>query len=97
MKIRFHPAAEAEHLDHVAFYESRRAGLGASYLADFEDALARISEGPHRYPLVGHGQIRRLPLHRFPIMILFRKTADDLQVVAVAHKRRRPGYWILRY
>jgi hypothetical protein len=28
----FHAAAEAEHLESVAFYETRRAGLGASYL-----------------------------------------------------------------
>lgn len=36
MIYAFHAAARVEHLDHVAFYESRQAGLGASYLADFE-------------------------------------------------------------
>jgi hypothetical protein len=28
MTFRFHPAAEAEHLEQIAFYESRRQGLG---------------------------------------------------------------------
>jgi hypothetical protein len=29
----FHPAAEAEHLEQIAFYESRQQGLGARYTA----------------------------------------------------------------
>ncbi len=47
----FHPAAEAEHLETVAFYESKRPGLGASYLAEFERILTSICEAPHRYPI----------------------------------------------
>ena len=47
--VRFHPAAEAEHLDTIAFYESRQPGLGGSYLHEFEAALSRISESPTRY------------------------------------------------
>lgn len=37
MIYRFHPAAAGEHLDNVAFYESRQAGLGGDYLAEFEN------------------------------------------------------------
>ena len=39
MKYRFHKAAASEHLESVAFYESRLAGLGADYLAEFEAAM----------------------------------------------------------
>ena len=39
MTYRFHPAAEAEHLETVAWYETRKAGLGAQYLAEFERTL----------------------------------------------------------
>jgi hypothetical protein len=32
----FHPAAEEEHLETVAYYESKRPGLGVTYLVEFE-------------------------------------------------------------
>ena len=51
MTYRFHPAAEAEHLEMVAWYESRRAGLGARYLAEFEQVLKQVCASPSRHPL----------------------------------------------
>ncbi len=36
MTYQFHPAAASEYLDSIAFYESRLAGLGADYIAEFE-------------------------------------------------------------
>lgn len=96
MRIWFHPAAEFEHLDHVAYYESRQAGLGTGYLAEFEGILAAMADGPQRFPLIGMASVRRAHLRRFPVTILFRESGSELQILAVAHKRRRPGYWIAR-
>ena len=42
MSYVFHPAAEAEHLESVAYFESKRPGLGALYLAEFEKILGRV-------------------------------------------------------
>jgi hypothetical protein len=38
----FHPAAEAEHLETVGYYESKRPGLGASYLVEFENIMKDV-------------------------------------------------------
>ena len=35
-------------------------------------------------------------MRRFPYLIVYRVTASAIQVVAVAHARRRPGYWKTR-
>jgi hypothetical protein len=35
MNYSFHPAAAAEHLEQITFYESRQAGLGARYREHF--------------------------------------------------------------
>lgn len=51
MNYCFHPAAEAEHLESVAYYESKRAGLGVSYLVEFERTMSKACEAPHRYPV----------------------------------------------
>lgn len=96
MTLRFHPAAEAEHLETVAFYESRQAGLGRVYLAEFEEALSRLTAAPHRYRIERKPDIRLLSLVRFPLKIIFREIDTSVQILALAHKRRRPGYWVGR-
>jgi hypothetical protein len=32
-------------------------------------------------------------VHKFPFQIVFRHEADRVHIVAVAHSKRRPGYW----
>jgi plasmid stabilization system protein ParE len=96
MSYFFHPAAEAEHLESVAFYESRQAGLGASYLAEFEKTMARACLAPQRYSVELQPNVRRIRMKRFPFTILFQKSSNIVQVLAVAHDRRRPQYWLGR-
>ena len=96
MSYEFHPEAQAEHLEAIAYYEEQRAGLGAKYLAEFERVLARVCESPHRYPIERSPSIRRVRLHRFPFKVLFRSDDGKVQVLAVAHHRRRPTYWLGR-
>jgi plasmid stabilization system protein ParE len=96
MSYVFHPAAEAEYLESIAFYESKRPGLGAAYVADLESVLERICEAPHRNPVEEGSDVRRLRMRRFPFTVLYRERAGIVQVLAVAHHRRRPQYWLGR-
>jgi toxin ParE1/3/4 len=96
VNYEFHPAAEAEHLESVAYYESKRPGLGASYLAAFEAALETVCAAPSRYPIQRKPDIRKIPLKRFPFTVLVREHDGVIQVLAVAHHRRRPDYWLGR-
>ena len=97
MSYQFHPDSEAEHLETVAYYETRQPGLGASYLADFESVLERACEAPNRYSIERKPDIRRIGLRRFPFTVLFREFEGTVQVLAVAHHRRRPSYWLSRF
>ena len=85
MSYFFHPNAEKEHLESVAFYETKQAGLGSSYLLEFESVMSVVCENPHRYPIEEQPEIRRVRLKRFPHNILFRETGNTVQVLAVAH------------
>ncbi len=96
MTYQFHPEAEAEHLEAIAYYEFRQPGLGTSYLAEFEIAMKKVCKFPQRYPIDNKPDIRRIRLKRFPFTILFRKSLDTIQVLAIAHHRRRPLYWLNR-
>ena len=96
MTYRLHPEAEAEHLDTVAYYEARKAGLGARYLSEFEQVLKQVCASPHRYRIDRHPDIRRVRMERFPFTIFYRETKEGVEVLAVAHHRRRPTYWTAR-
>jgi len=92
----FHPAAEIEHIESVAYFESKRPGLGASYLSEFEGVMVQVCEAPHRYPIEKESGIRRIKMKHFPFTVYFHKPSGSIQVLAVAHHRRRPGYWLGR-
>ena len=96
MTYQFHPEAEAERLENVAYYEERQPGLGASYLAEFESALEQVYEAPGRYPIEQRPDIRRIGLQRFPFTVLFRESGGIIQDLAIAHHRRRPLSWLGR-
>ena len=96
MSYAFHPDAEAEYLEAVAFYETRRAGLGATCIAEFEHVMARVCDAPDRYPIERPPDVRAIRLHRFPFKVLYRIREGQVQVLAVAHDSRRPTYWLNR-
>jgi toxin ParE1/3/4 len=93
---RFHVRAEREHLARVSYYEGERTGLGARYLADFESTIAKICEAPARLNCVRAPDIRRAFFLTFPCSIIYREVRGQVVVLAVAHHRQRPGYWLAR-
>jgi plasmid stabilization system protein ParE len=60
----------------------------------------RSSERPRLFPRlqdVGATlEIRRALLARFPYALVFLVREDEVRVLAVAHAKRRPGYWLSR-
>ena len=90
--VRFLDLARAEYFDAQAFYESRLQGLGDEFLAELEQALELLASRPGLGKPIG-ARLRSLPLRRFPLSIIYTELADNLLIVAVAHQRRRPGYW----
>jgi len=96
MNYSFHPAAEAKFLESVGYYESKVPGLGNAFIEEFEVLAELIGESPEAWQVRLEPDIRRAPLHRFPLSIIYRKKLGAFQVLAVAHDRRRPYYWLGR-
>lgn len=63
-----------------------------SLLEDLDRVVARISERPELYQIHEFGT-RRAALHRFPYVIVFRQHSDVIEIIAVMHGHRKPGYW----
>ena len=96
MNYFFHPAAEAEFLEVVGYYESKAPGLGDAFAQEFKALAELIGESPKAWQIERKPDIRRAPLHRFPLSIVYRQKPAGFQVLAVAHDRRRPQYWLGR-
>jgi toxin ParE1/3/4 len=88
----FHPEARAEMREAFNFYEARLDGLGLRFLSAVEQTSERISIQPQAgTPLAG--EFRQRIVAGFPYNIIYRVWDDYIYLVAVAHHRRRPGYW----
>jgi toxin ParE1/3/4 len=96
LPVRISEEADAEMAEAARWYETHRAGLGVDFLDAVDTAVARIAETPRMgspVPGVSDETIRRRPVHRFPYHVVYVEVADRIQVLAIAHDRRRPRYW----
>ena len=88
----FHPEAEVELSEAARFYEIRVKGLGRLFSAEVERTISFIRAYPHA------GKALRLPVRRtlvdrFPYAVVYRHDDQSIVILAIAHLRRRPGYW----
>lgn len=95
MEIRFHPAAHTEVTEAQSWYRERSPMAAVGFARETARAVRLISEAPNRYPRGAHGT-RRFLLRRYPFSLFYRRVGELIEVVAVAHQRRRPDYWATR-
>lgn len=92
MRAAFHPAASEELLETASYYEDQIPGLGERFIVEVERVVGVLSDQPEIGQRVGE-ICRRILLVRFPFSLIYSIEPDHLWIMAVAHHRRRPGYW----
>lgn len=92
MRFTFHPEAETEFDQAVAYYEHRQNGLGLELADEVLATIARILDYPQAGSLFSKNT-RRCLTNRFPYGIIYQMHMNIVQIIAVAHLSRRPGYW----
>jgi len=92
VEILFHPDAVDEAAAARQWYDDRSAKAATAFDAELDRGVASLRESPLRWP-PDPQDVRRLLLKRFPIALVYRIKLDEIQVLAVAHLHRRPGYW----
>ena len=97
---RFHPAALRELIEAVTWYESQRPGLGEAFETEVYARLERALEAPGAGRLEPGAPpayaLRWYRVRRFPYGLLVGHAGGGPLVVAIAHERRRPQYWLGR-
>ena len=92
MRVRLHPEARAELREARKWYFERSPLSATAFAHAVDNAVSRIVEDPTRYPMAEHGT-RKFVLQRFPFNVFYRQDETEIIIVAVAHQKRRPGYW----
>ncbi len=92
-------AAEAEFEEAAAWYRDRDVRVANRFVAEARHALTLIETFPQiggRVPGVQDTNVRQMPIHTFPYCVVFVSLPDRSEVIAFAHNRRKPGYFIER-
>jgi toxin ParE1/3/4 len=96
-RLRILASAAEEAIEAAAFYEAEHQGLGAEFDSALnaafdllESDLLPLTTVPGR---AGRHGLKRFVLRRFPYDVVVLEHPDELLVIAIAHQKRRPGYW----
>ena len=96
-QLELRPGVAAELAEAIAHYDTERPGLGERFLAAVEATLADVVAAPDLGSSWTHDpSVRRQVVRRFPYVIFYRADAEAVTVLAIAHGKRRPGYWRAR-
>lgn len=90
--VELHPEAVAEARASFEWYLRRNESAASGFMAELDRAVDLISQHPERWPRFLAGT-RRYLLRRFPFSVVYREFENHVQIVAIAHGRRKPGYW----
>jgi len=94
-EVRLLREAEEELRAAAQYYESEQPGLGRALLRQVTLSCQRIADHPLA-SRVERGDVRVRAVGTFPYRIYYRVRPQEILLVAVGHRRRRPGFWRLR-
>lgn len=98
--LSFASEALTELTEAADWYEVRREGLGRDFLREVKAKLGHVRDRPGMFPrimgLPEDLEVRRALLRRFPFALVFLDLGQSVRVLAVAHMKRREGYWLSR-
>jgi toxin ParE1/3/4 len=100
-RVTFDPAAQAELNKAIDDYENEEEGLGRRFLNEVIALKERIERRPGLFPVVLGLPPRDPPIQRgrlkvFPFVLVFICKDDEIRILAVAHGKRLPNYWMDR-
>jgi toxin ParE1/3/4 len=87
-----HPAAIEEAEAAARWYRERSHLAANRFVRELNQVIDKILEAPRRWPRGTNGT-RKLNLPCFPFTVVYFESEFHIQILAIAHGRRRPGYW----
>ena len=91
-QFSLHPAAIEEAESAARWYRERSQLAAGRFIDELNQVFDKIMDAPQRWPLGARGT-RKVKLPCFPFLVIYREFDGVVMVLAIAHGRRRPGYW----
>lgn len=91
----FHPSARADLFAAAEYYERTSPALAARFVTEMETLCSEVCADPGVFRPI-HGELCRHFRSTFPFAVIFVEEPERIYVLAVAHFKRRPGYWLDR-
>ena len=94
-KFAYLAPARIELRNAAFYYRERSSRVAASFLAAVQAAVDQVLEFPESAPFV-RGEVRGKTVSKFPYTMMYRVDGDTVVILAVAHQKQRPQYWVGR-
>ena len=94
--IRLRRVAKRDLREAVRWYRDRDPELANRFLDEVYRALHLLEQFPNiGGPVFGVADVdtRQLPVDNFPYQVIFKKLEQRTAILAIAHERKKPGYW----
>jgi plasmid stabilization system protein ParE len=76
----------------MEWYSNRSPVVAVEFRVMISDVVRRIAQSPTHWPKYLYGT-RRFVVDRFSFFIVYLNDPGMLNIVAIAHSKRKPGYW----
>jgi plasmid stabilization system protein ParE len=93
--VRFHPQAQRDADGAEEWYAARSVLAARAFLTELFSSVEAVRAAPERWSSYLSGTLRYY-FPKFPFSLIYRVSDGTITVVAVAHHRRKPRYWITR-
>ncbi len=90
--IRIQSQAQEEINQAFDWYFQRNPEAASAFLTEIGASLARIAAHPQLFPVYTKNT-RKCVLAKLPYSVIYKEKDEVILIVAIAHAKRRPGYW----
>ncbi len=91
-KFEYHPEAISEAAEAYRWYFERSEKAAEGFWQELHRARQLVTGQPESWNPYFHGT-RCFRLHRYPFGLVYVQRSNLIFGLAVAHLKRRPGYW----
>lgn len=95
VEVSIHPLAAAEYENALLWYAARSVQVALGFEKAIEQSIRYISLHPEAPPLCDQRH-RYCKIRKYPYGIIYKLTDRGTRIVAVAHHRQLPGFWLER-
>ncbi|MEO0416072.1 MAG: type II toxin-antitoxin system RelE/ParE family toxin [Verrucomicrobiota bacterium] len=92
LPFRLHPLADAEAIEAAEWIRDDNPYQAALFVKELEEAIKKARRQPGLYSYFD-GEFRKIRVGKFTYALVYRVRKDEIQIIAVMHLHRKPGYW----